>query len=238
MRLLRVQALVEFRTLARNPEQLLLVLLIPAALLLFFAKVDVVSGITLESLVPGILGLAAMSTTMVGLGISAGFERSYGVLKRLAMTPLGMGRLVLAKASAVGAVLVVQFVALGALGVLLGWRPEWSSAPLAVAAVALATLAFAGIGLTFAGLLRAEANLAALNALYLVLLLASGFVVPTDSLPSAVGVVARVLPAPHFVDALRESFGAGGEHGSTPWFILTAWAIGAPFLAARTFRWE
>lgn len=238
MRLLRAQARVEIRTLARNPEQLLLVLVIPAALLLFFAKVDVVSGVTLEVLVPGILGLAAMSTTMVGLGITAGFERSYGVLKRLAMTPLGTGRLVLAKAAAVGVVLAVQFAVLGLLGVALGWRPEWASVPPALAAVALATLAFAGIGLTFAGRLRAETNLAALNALYLLLLLGSGFVVPMDSLPAAVAAIARVLPAPHLVEVLRGSFGVASEHGPTPWLVLAAWAIGAPLLAARTFRWE
>lgn len=237
MRVLRIQAVVEFRTLARNPEQLLLVLVIPAALLLFFAKVDVVSGVTLDGLVPGILGLAVMSTTMVGLGISAGFERSYGVLKRLAMTPLGTRRLVLAKTIAVGMVLVVQFVLLGALGVSLGWRPEWTRAPLALAAVALAALAFAGIGLTFAGRLRAESNLAALNALYVLLLLASGFVLPMESLPAFIGFVATSTPAPHLVDALRGSFGAAAT-GVTSWLVLVAWAIGAPLLAAWLFRWE
>jgi len=110
--------------------------------------------------------------------------------------------------------------------------------PLALLAVTLATLAFAGIGLAFAGRLRAESNLAALNALYLLLLLGSGFVVPLESLPDAVGVVARVSPAPHLVDVLQGSFGAGDATGVVPWLVLAGWALAAPLVAARSFRWE
>ena len=42
---------------------------------------------------PGILALAVMSTAMTALGIGTGFERGYGVLKRLGSTPLGRPRL-------------------------------------------------------------------------------------------------------------------------------------------------
>lgn len=41
-----------------------------------------------------------MSSAMVSLGIATGFERSYGVLRRLGTTPLGTRRLVFAKVTA------------------------------------------------------------------------------------------------------------------------------------------
>ena len=97
MKLLRLQIGAELRILARNGEQLLLILGIPMLLLAFFSKVEILPTGGQESvdfLLPGIIALAVMSTSMVSLGIATGFERSYSVLKRLGATPLGTWRLV------------------------------------------------------------------------------------------------------------------------------------------------
>lgn len=238
MKILRAQLIVELRTLGRNPEQLLLLLVIPAALLLFFAQVDVIGDLTLAELVPGILGLATMSTAMVGLGIATGFERSSGVFKRLALTPLGTGRLVGAKALAVGVVLAAQYTVLCSIALALDWRPDRIHVPVTGAVILLAALAFTGIGLTSAGLLRAEANLAALNALYVVLLLISGFVIPSSALPDWLETTARALPAANLVDVLRQSLGADAHYGVSAWWVLGTWAVAAPLAAARSFRWS
>ena len=99
----------------RNGEQLLLTLGIPVLLLVFFSTVDVLPTGTdepIDFLAPGILALAVMSTAMVSLGIGTGFERSYRVLKRLGATPLGRGRLIMAKIIAVALVEIVQFAVL------------------------------------------------------------------------------------------------------------------------------
>ena len=77
----------------------------------------------------------------------------------------------------------------------LGWSPSGSTVPEAVGAVVLATLAFGGIGLAMAGLLRAEVNLAAANGLYLLLLLVSGMLAPLSKLPGWLAGIAKVLPA-------------------------------------------
>ena len=74
----------------RNGEQLLVNLFIPLGLLIFFSKVKVLSSDTpdpVDFLAPAVLGLAVMSSALVSLGISTGFERFYGVLKRLGATP-------------------------------------------------------------------------------------------------------------------------------------------------------
>ena len=125
MSVLFAQLKSELRVIARNGEQLLVIIGIPMILLIFFSQVDVLprgDQNAVDFLLPGILALAVMSTAMVSLGIATGFERSYGVLKRLGATPLGTQRLVLAKSLAVVLVEVVQLLVLIGVGLILGWR--------------------------------------------------------------------------------------------------------------------
>ncbi|MFM8506646.1 MAG: ABC transporter permease, partial [Actinomycetota bacterium] len=143
----------ELSLVRRNGEQLLVTLGIPLLLLGFFGSVDVLPSDTdepVDFLVPGILALAVMSTAMVSLGIATGFERSYGVLRRLGTTPLGTGRLVAAKVSAVLVIELVQFAILIGVGLWLDWRPTATSLPTILASLVIGSAAFAGIGLTLA----------------------------------------------------------------------------------------
>lgn len=232
-RMVAAQTAMELRLTLRRGESVLLTLAIPLGLLLFFGTVDVVDA-SVAFLVPGILALAVMSTAMTGLAIATGFERQYGVLKRLGATPLPRSGLLLAKTASVLAVEALQVALICGLGLALGWRPS-SGAP-AVVFVALGTAAFAGLGLLMAGRLRAEATLAAANGLYLVLLLVSGMVVPLDRLPAGLASVARVLPSGALAEGLRHAFDGGAL--LRPGLVLAAWAVGALAAASSTFRWE
>ncbi|MGH9077194.1 MAG: ABC transporter permease [Acidimicrobiales bacterium] len=241
-RALGSQTAAELRLTLRRGDSVLLTLAIPVGLLVFFSLVDVLpkpAGVAhpVTFLAPGILALAVMSTAMVSLGIATGFERQYGVLKRLAATPLGRPALLAAKTAAIGGVEVVQVVVLVAVAVALGWRPG-GQAGLAVAAMALATVAFAGVGLLMAGALRAEVTLAAANGLYLVLLLLGGMVFPLSRLPAGLRQVAEVLPSGALSDALHAALSGTGSLPGRPWLVLAAWAAAAPAAAAATFRWE
>lgn len=238
---LTAQVGAELSLVRRNGEQLLVTLGIPLLLLGFFGSVDILPTNTEEPvdfLVPGILALAIMSTSMVSLGIATGFERSYLVLKRLAATPLGTGRLIAAKTVAVVCVEGVQMALLVALGLALGWVPNSANWLLAFAAVVAGTFAFAGVGLALAGNLRGEVNLAASNGLYLVLLLLGGVLFPLDRLPSFLQGIGRATPTHALADVLAESLMSTGTHTGTSWLVLGAWAVTAPAIAARTFRWS
>jgi len=241
VRPLLAQTRAEITMTLRRGESVLLALGIPVLLLVFFSVVDVLptqarGQKAVDFLAPGILALAVMSTAMVSLAIATGFERQYGVLKRLGTTPLGRPRLLAAKTAAVLAVEVVQFGVLVVVALLLGWDPHGGIGS-ALAAALLATVAFAGLGMLMAGTLRAEVTLAAANGLYLVLLLLGGMVVPLSRLPGAVRAVARVLPAGALSDILHAAFGAGAVP-TRAWVALAVWAIVTPIAAATTFRWE
>jgi ABC-2 type transport system permease protein len=240
------QAAMELRLTARRGENLLVTLAIPIALLLFFGSVpDLLTttdqyGSPIHLLVPGILALAIISTSLVNLGIATAYERAYGVLKRLGGTPLSRIGLLAAKILAVLVVEVLQFALLALIAaVAFRWAPEPNaSAGVTVAAFLLGTLAFAGLGLLMAGALRAEATLAGANGLYLVFLLLGGIVVPVDRLPGVLADLAALLPAAALSDALR--IGLGGSSGEPlgPLALLAIWGLVAAGLAARTFRWE
>jgi len=246
MRILAAQVRAEVTMTLKRGESLLLTLGIPLGILAFFSLVHVLPTGTKQPvsfLAPGVLALAIMSTAMVGLGIATGFERSYGVLKRLGATPLGRPRLLGAKIATVLLVEVVQAVVLVPVGYGLGWHPAGgggagAAAGEALAVALLATVAFGGLGLLLAGVLRAEVNLAAANALYLVLLLLGGMIVPVTKLPGALGALARVMPAAALSDGLHAALGTGTAVPLQAWVVLAIWAVAMPLAAAFTFRWE
>ena len=246
MKLVLAQIRMELTTLVRNYEQLLLIMVIPVGVLVFFGNVAVLpDSITLTRLVASVLTLSLISTAMVSTGIATGFERSYHVLKRLGVTPLGRGRLIWAKAGSVSVVELVQVTVLVAIAVGLGWSMADLSWWRLALALLLGTAAFAGIGLCLAGRLRAEANLAAQNGLYLVLLALGGVIVPVDDLPDILGAVARYLPSGALAEVMHASLG-GAPSGvwlfiDAPlgaWLVLAIWALIAPLAAARLFRFD
>jgi ABC-2 type transport system permease protein len=248
MRPLTAQLRAEVTLLFSNGETLFLTLGIPVVFLLFFSTVHVLpvgSEHPVNFLVPGILALAVMSTAMTALGIGTGFERGYGVLKRLGSTPLGRPRLLAAKIVAVVGVELVQAAVLVAVGYGLGWDPGGSGAGTsgalvgaAIAAMVLGTVAFGGIGLLLAGTLRALVNLAVVNALFVVLLLLGGMLIPLGKLPAGLADVAKLLPASALADALHAALGQGIPVSTRDWIVLVVWAAAAPVAAGLTFRWE
>jgi ABC-2 type transport system permease protein len=223
----------------RQGEQLLVTLGIPLLLLWFFTAVDVLpSGgqDPVDFLTPGILALAVMGNALVSLGVGTGFERSYGVLKRLGTTPLGRPRLIAAKTAVVLVVAVLQVVLVCGLAAALGWEPSGRSLVAAGAAL-LGGTAFAGLALLLAGRLPGLTNLAVTNGLYIVLLLLGGMVFPLDELPTALEAVARLTPAAALSTVLRDAM-AGASIDGGALAVLVAWAVAAPVAAALTFRWE
>ncbi|CAA9227755.1 MAG: Efflux ABC transporter, permease protein [uncultured Acidimicrobiales bacterium] len=242
MRAFSAQARAEVWMTLRNGESLLLAIGIPVLLLVFFSTVDVLPTPTgtdrpVNFLAPGIIALAVMSTGLVNLAIATGFQRGYGVLKRLGTTPLSRSGLLGAKIVAVLAVELVQVAVLVPVAAALGWSPS-GAVGAALAAVLLGTIAFCGLGLLMAGALKPELTLALANGLYLVMLLLGGMVVPLASLPAPLRAAARALPAAALSDALRASVGEGATVPGRAWLVLAAWAAAAPVAAARSFRWE
>lgn len=239
-RMIRAQAGLETRMLLRHGEQLLLTVVIPTLLLVLFSAVDIVDtggGKRVDFLAPGILALAVLSTAFTGQAIATGFERRYGVLKRLALSPLPRWGLMAAKTCSVLVIELLQVLLLTAVALSLGWTPHGSPAAVALLLL-LGTAAFSGLGLLLAGTVRAEATLAAANLVFILLLVGGGVIVPLEKFPGAVQGVLQLLPIAALSDGLRGVL----QHGAAiPWGdlgVLAAWAVAGLAAAARFFKWE
>jgi ABC-2 type transport system permease protein len=239
LRMVFAQAGAEARAMLRNGEQLLLTLIIPVLLLVGFSQAALidVGGSRIDFVTPGILALAVMSTAFTGQAIATGFERRYGVLKRLGATPLSRAGLLLAKTCAVIAVELLQVVVIGAVALALGWSPHGDPVWVLLL-ILLGTAAFSGLALLMAGTLRAEATLAGANLVYLLLLGLGGVVFPLAKFPDAVRPVLELLPITALTDGMRSVLEKGAGLPVGPLVVLVCWAAVCLGLAARTFRWE
>jgi ABC-2 type transport system permease protein len=243
VRQVRAQASMETRLLLRNGEQLLIALVIPVLALVGGVVGAQRLGLdfdhpVVDVMTPGVLALAVLSTSFTSLAIATGFERRYGLIKRLGASPLPRHGLLLGKVIALFLVQVVQAVVICAVAFALGWTPDGGPIgwPVALVGALVGTLAFASLGLFMAGTLRAEATLAAANLVYLLLMMGGGVVLPRDTYGAA-GEVLRFLPSGALGDALRAGL-TEGRCDSVAMVTLTAWAILGSVLAGRYFKWE
>lgn len=237
------QTRMELRLLARNGEQLLITLVIPLLLLVAGTRsgrvVDLGAGRPIDIVTPGVLGLAVLSTSFTSVAIATGFERRYGVLKRLGASPLPRWGLLAGKSAAVVVVELVQLLVLACVALLLGWDPAGGVAPWAwlVLLAVLGTAAFGSLGLLIAGTLRAEATLAVANLVYVLLLVGGGLLVPLSRYPDGAQGLLALLPSGALGEGMRSAF-ESGTVDLLPLAVLAAWAAVGTTLTARTFRWE
>jgi ABC-2 type transport system permease protein len=238
------QAAQETRQLLRNGEQLTLTLIIPLLLLAAFSLEPLIEfggGYTrIDFLTPGIIALAVMSTAFTSQAIATGFERRYGVLKRLGATPLSRPGLIAAKTVTVIGVELLQAAIIALIALALGWSPNASPAAIIVVPllVLLGTAAFSGFALLLAGTLRAEATLAAANLIYVVLLGVGGVVFPLSKFPHGARPLLELLPSGALSSGLRDVLANASAFPAKDAVTLAVWAVISVTLAARFFRWE
>jgi len=235
----------ELRLVLRRGENLFATIIIPTLVLVLFSSISILptgSGRSVDFLLPGAIALGIVATSLVSLGITTAYDRSYGVLKRLGGSPLSRGELVVARLLTVLVVEAVQVALLvGTATALLGWGAGAGASPvLFVVAVVLGTVAFAGLGLFLAGTLRAETVLALANLLFLGFMVVGGMIVPIERLPGPLAAIAGALPAAPLSELLRAALGSAAAGGdmTSPLILLAGWAVAAAGLAAATFRWE
>jgi ABC-2 type transport system permease protein len=234
------QARFETGTLLRNGEQLLVAVVLPAMALVGLALSHSPSlgpGRRIDLAVPGVLALAVISTAFTGQAISTAFDRRYGVLRLLGVSPLGRSGLLVAKALAVLMIELMQGIVIGGLGLAFGWHPQWLGLFAAALVAVVGTWTFVALALLLAGTLRAEGVLALANLIWIALLGLGGVIVPRTEMPSGLSHVAALLPSGALGDGLREAF-IHGRLTAMPLLVLVVWGAAATALASRTFRWS
>ena len=223
---------------ARRGEAVVLAMGVPLLVLLGAGLTEVTNLPTDDRLgfvVPGVLALTVMSTAFTGQAITTGYERSYGVLKRLGASPLTRPGLLLAKTAAVLVQIVLQVLVLAAVGFAVGWRPHLDQILPAVGVTVLATAGYSGLALLLASVLKPETTTGAATLIYVLMLSVGGIMFAAPGL-GTVGWF--LLPLAAHAEALRAALLHGTSVPGAIWLSLGLWAVVWLTAAARKFRWE
>lgn len=231
----RAQGRIEAKLMLRHGEQLLLNLIIPAAILIGAAFVPILGDTaTLDEIVPMVFAIAAASAGFTGQAIALAFDRRYGALKRTGASGVPPWTIIAGKVIGVLCMVAVQVVVLGAIALALGWRVSALGAVMGLFTLLIGVTAFTALGLLLGGTLSSEAVLASANLIWLVLLGLLGWVVYNGQLgsPGVWDLVPTVALASAMTGALN-----GIVHVSA-WLSLIAWTFLAVLGTLRWFRFD
>lgn len=234
-RMAAAQGRIEAKLMLRHGEQLLVNVLIPAAILLA-AHFAPILGENTESdvLVPMVFAVAATGAGFTGQAIAVAFDRRYGALKRTGASGVPPWTIIVGKILGVLATVVVQLVVLGAIALALGWRVTPAGAAFGLATLLCGVAAFTALGLLMGGTLRAELVLALANLIWLVLMGILGWVGYSGDIAHAGwwNAVPTVALAGALVQALSL------QVNWAAWASLAAWGVAAVTAAVRLFRFD
>jgi ABC-2 type transport system permease protein len=231
----------ERRMFWRNPSAAFFNFALPLIFLLLIASVFNTDKQELNTLIPGIAGMAVMATTFSALAFNLTFYREQGILKRILGTPLPRityfgGLIANAVTNAVAQVLLI--VTLGHLLYGVSWPHDW----LALAFFTMAGVtAFGALGIAFAQVIpNFDSAPAYVNAVFLPAIFISGVFYDDRHLPALLKGVAEALPLKHVIDGLQGAIVTGRgitDHWSAV-AALAIWGVGGIYAAVRWFRWE
>ena len=234
-RMAAAQGRIEAKLMLRHGEQLLLNVLIPAAILLAAHFAPILGDNTeFDVLVPMVFAVAATGAGFTGQAIAVAFDRRYGALKRTGASGVPPWTIIVGKILGVLATVVVQLVVLGAIALALGWRVTPAGAAFGLATLLCGVAAFTALGLLMGGTLRAELVLALANLIWLVLMGILGWVGYSGDIADAGwwNAVPTVALAGALVQALTL------QVNWTAWASLAAWGVAAMTAAVRLFRFD
>jgi ABC-2 type transport system permease protein len=202
---------------------------------------QIVGSRYVDWLIPGLIGMTIMGTSMWGIGFSIVQVRMRKLLKRLVASPMRKHEFLLAQVLARLAFLAPEvLVPLGFAVLVLDLPVQGRAVDLAIVAL-VGALAFGGLGLLVASRARTfEAVNGLLNVFMLPMWLLSGVFFASSNFPEALQPVIQALPLTALNDALRLVILDGNTASAARGELLTlgGWGAGAFVLALRIFNWR
>lgn len=187
-----------------------------------------------QGIVWGILGAAA------AFGTSIVAERTHGTLVRLAMSPFSRSRILTGKAVACFATTTCVSTLLVAIAAAaFGVRP--TSVPILALAIVCASIGFVGLMMLLAVVAKTEASASGMGwAVFLVMALFGGGMVPLFFMPAWMGTVSNASPVKWSILALEGGLWRGfslAEVAPACAILLAIGAVGFT-VGVKCFRWS
>jgi ABC-2 type transport system permease protein len=231
----------ERRLFWRNPSAAFFNFLLPLLFLAFFGAILHGNQHDLNVIVPGIAGMAVMSTTFTALAFNMTFLREQGVLKRIRGTPMPSLSYLLGIAGNAVTNTALQIVIITLAGRVFfgtGWPREWVEL---VVFVCAGVVCFSSLGVAFSHAIpNFDSAPAYVNAVFLPVIFVSGVFYDASRAPSFIRGIAQALPLIHLIDGLSGAMVKGTPLSANlgALGVIAAWALLGMFFAVRGFSWE
>ena len=195
----------------------------------------------IDFLIPGLLGLNIMGSSVWSIAFSIVTARNKKLLKRLVATPMPRSQYLLSFLSSRLVFLIAEVAVLIGFGHWVFDVPvRGSIATLAVVCL-VAALAFSASGLLVSSrATTVEGASGITNLVMMPMWIFSGVFFSSSNFPAAFQPVIRALPLTATVDALRATMlqGAGLGALGSELLVLGAWLVVAFSVALKIFRWR
>jgi len=203
-------------------------------------RVTEVGSRYVDFLVPGLVGLNLMSSSMWGIGYAIVEMRTKKLVKRLLATPMRRGDFLLSFVFMRGLFVAIEVPVLFGFGWLAFGVRVSGSIPLLLALCFFGAFAFGGLGLLVASRARNTQTVGGLmNLVMMPMFIGSGVFFSTSNFPDGMQPILRALPLTALNDSLRAvvNEGASVRDVARPLLVLSIWAAASYAAALKLFRW-
>jgi ABC-2 type transport system permease protein len=195
----------------------------------------------IDFLIPGLLGMNLMGSSIWGLGFAIVTARSKKLLKRLMATPMSRAQYLLSFLCSRLVFLILEVATLVGFGHWAFGVPLRGSVITLFLICLLAAVSFGGLGLLTASRARTtEAVSGIMNFIMLPMWIFSGVFFSSSNFPQVVQPFIKLLPLTAVNDSLRANMleGASLAALSPQLLVILVWGIVSFFAALKLFRWR
>jgi len=194
-----------------------------------------------DFLLPGLIGLNLMGSSMWGIGYNLVLARKRKLLRRYAVTPMRRSHFLLSYFFSRSLFLVMELAVLIGFGRLVFQTHVQGSIAALLVVATLGAAAFAAIGfLIGARLSSTEVAGGWMNFVQLPMWLLSGSFFSYERFPHWLALPIRLLPLTAVNDALRRIYNEAAGLSAVPFelAVLGVWTVAGFVIAVRAFRWQ
>ncbi|MCX6695759.1 MAG: ABC transporter permease [Candidatus Altiarchaeota archaeon] len=156
-----------------------------------------------EFLFPGVIGMSLLFTSMHA-GISVIWDREFGFLKEIMVSPISRVSMLLGKVLGGSTIAILEALIILLFSFVIGVHIDWINMPLILLAMLLMSLTLVSIGLTVASFIESfEGFNTIMSFIIMPMFFLSGAVFPMDKIPLWMKPLVYLNPLTYGVDAIR-----------------------------------
>ncbi len=167
----------------------------------------------IQFMYPGIIAMTVLMNSLMS-GVSVVWDREFGFLKEILVSPLDRKGIILGKSAGTAIVAVMQALVLLILAPIIGVSITFTTILVLIPVLFVASISISGLGLLVASRMRSQQGFQLLMQLIIMpLIFLAGVFYPVNNVPVWMEFISKVNPLTYGVDAIRHVF-LGSEGAS------------------------